>query len=273
MRLPRFPVLLLIGLLSCLSCLVLCGADGVAQETVVGEFSVPGPDYGADTLVLRKAAQLAAENEFKVFYGFHFTDELKASGITFRHRAVADELQNWKPTHYDHGSAVAVADVDGDGLYDILFVNQIGGNELWKNLGHGKFQNITAEAGIALPNLVSVGAAFGGIDNDGTQDLVITTVLGGVFLFKNDGRGHFKNITAESGIDVVAHSSGALFFDYDNDGLVDLLICNIGKYTTDEKWPDGSYMGLADAFAATFIPTDSNMPYSTRNSGMGSSGM
>jgi hypothetical protein len=237
-----------------MSCFLLCGAFSFAQDVAVGEYSVPSPDFGADTLALRKEAQLATENRFKVFYGFHFTDELKASGITFRHQAVTDELQSWKPTHYDHGSAVAVADVDGDGLYDILFVNQVGGNELWKNLGNGKFKNITAEAGIALPGLVSVGAAFGDVENDGTQDLVITTVLSGVFLFKNDGQGHFKDITAESGINVVAHSSGALFFDYDNDGLVDLLICNVGKYTTDEKWPDGSFMGLADAFAGHLHP-------------------
>ena len=237
-----------------MSCFLLCGAFSFAQDVAVGEYSVPSPDFGADTLALRKEAQLATENQFKVFYGFHFTDELKASGITFRHQAVTDELQSWKPTHYDHGSAVAVADVDGDGLYDILFVNQVGGNELWKNLGNGKFKNITAGAGIALPGLVSVGAAFGDVENDGTQDLVITTVLSGVFLFKNDGQGHFKDITAESGINVVAHSSGALFFDYDNDGLVDLLICNVGKYTTDEKWPDGSFMGLADAFAGHLHP-------------------
>lgn len=254
MRISRFRVLLLSGLLSCLSCFLLCDAYSFGQDAAVGEYSVPAPDFGADTLALRKEAQLATENQFKVFYGFHFTDELKASGITFRHHAVADELQSWKPTHYDHGNAVAVADVDGDGLYDILFVNQIGGNELWKNLGNGKFKNITTEAGIALPNLVSVGAAFGDIENDGTQDLVITTVMGGVFLFKNDGQGHFKDITAESGINVVAHSSGALFFDYDNDGLVDLLICNVGSYTTDEKWPDGSYVGLPDAFAGHLHP-------------------
>lgn len=254
MRILRFRVLQLIGLLFCMSCFLLCGAFSFAQDVAVGEYSVPSPDFGADTLALRKEAQLATENRFKVFYGFHFTDELKASGITFRHQAVTDELQSWKPTHYDHGSAVAVADVDGDGLYDILFVNQVGGNELWKNLGNGKFKNITAEAGIALPGLVSVGAAFGDVENDGTQDLVITTVLSGVFLFKNDGQGHFKDITAESGINVVAHSSGALFFDYDNDGLVDLLICNVGKYTTDEKWPDGSFMGLADAFAGHLHP-------------------
>jgi hypothetical protein len=79
--------------------------------------------------------------------------------------------------HYDHGSAVA--DVDGDGLYDIYFVNQVGGNEVWKNMGGGKFRNITSEAGVALPGRISVAAAFADTDNDGDQDLFVTTVRGG----------------------------------------------------------------------------------------------
>ena len=55
-------------------------------------------------------------------------------------------------------ASFAWGDVDGDGLYDIYFVNQVGGNELWKNLGNGKFKNITQEAGVALPGRVGVGA-------------------------------------------------------------------------------------------------------------------
>ena len=153
--------------------------------------------------------------------------------------------------------------------YTTFFLNQVGGNELWKNLGHGKFKNITAEAGIALPGLVSVGAAFGDIENDGAQDLVITTVRGGVFLFKNDGHGHFKDITADSGISVIAHSSGAIFFDYDNDGLIDLLICNVGKYTNDEKGPDGEYVALADAFQGHLHPERFEHPVLYKNLGQG----
>jgi hypothetical protein len=90
-------------------------------------------------------------NQFKVFYQFQFTGKLKESGISFVHRIVNDAGKTYKPVHYDHGAGIAVADVDGDGLYDIYFVNQLGGNELWKNLGGGKFKNITAEAGVAVP--------------------------------------------------------------------------------------------------------------------------
>ena len=103
-------------------------------------------------------------------------------------------------------------------------MNQVGGNQLWKNLGGGKFKNITEEAGVGLPDRISVGAAFADVDNDGAEDLFVTTVRGGNVLFKNDGHGHFKDISKEAGVDLVAHSSGAFFFDYDNDGLLDLLV-------------------------------------------------
>ena len=171
------------------------------------------------------------------------------SGITFVHRIVDDAALYHKPVHYDHGTGIAVADVDGDGLEDIYFVNQLGGNELWRNLGGGKFENITAEAGVALADRIGVTASFADIDNDGDQDLFVTTVRGGNVLFENDGKGQFKDISKAAGVDYVGHSSGAVFFDYDNDGLLDLFVCNVGRYTTDDKGRGGAYVGLADAFS------------------------
>jgi hypothetical protein len=171
------------------------------------------------------------------------------------------------PVHYDHGNGIAVADIDGDGLYDIYFVNQVGGNELWKNLGDGKFRNITQEAGVGLPDRISVAAAFADIDNDGDQDLFVTTVRGGNVLFENDGHGHFKDISKEAGLDLVTHSSGAVFFDYDNDGLLDLLVCNVGQYTSDDKGADGAYAGLRDAFHGHMFPERFEYPVLYKNLG------
>jgi hypothetical protein len=90
---------------------------------------------------------------------------------------------------------------------------------------------------------------FADIDNDGGQDLYVTTVRGGNVLFENDGKGHFKGISKESGLDYVGHSSGAVFFDYDNDGLLDLFLVNVGKYTIDEKGTGGYFLGYKDAFS------------------------
>lgn len=227
----------------------------------------PDPDVGIASLEARKQAQMRTVNQFKVFYRFHFTDRLPESGITFVNRTVDDTARHYKGVHYDHGNGVAVADVDGDGLYDIYFVNQAGENELWKNLGGGKFKNITREAGVALPGRISVAAAFADIDNDGAQDLFVSTVRGGNVLFKNDGRGHFTDISKAAGVDLVSDSSGAMFFDFDNDGLVDLLVCNVGRYSSDQKAPDGHYAGLPDAFYGHLHPERYDYPVLYKNLG------
>ena len=227
----------------------------------------PNPDVGVDALAARKKAQMDAVGQFQVFYQFQFVDKVNDSGITFVHHIVEDAGKHYKAVHYDHGNGIAVADVDGDGLYDIFFVNQVGGNELWKNLGGGKFKNITKEAGVGLPDRISVTASFADTDNDGDQDLFVTTVRGGNVLFENDGHGHFKDISKEAGVDLVSHSSGAVFFDYDNDGLVDLLVCNVGQYTTDQKGPDGAWVGLADAFLGHTHPDRFEYPVLYKNMG------
>jgi hypothetical protein len=206
------------------------------------------PEDTSALLAARKQLQLKTVDQFKVFYQFEFEDKLPQSGITFVHHIVDDAAKDYQPAHYDHGNGIAVADVDGDGLYDIYFVSQTGGNELWKNLGGGKFKNITAEAGVGVPGRISVSAAFADIDNDGDPDLFVTTVRGGNLLFENDGHGHFRDITHEAGIEGAAHSSGAVFFDYDHDGLLDLLVCNVGRYTSDRKGAQGEYAALPDAF-------------------------
>jgi enediyne biosynthesis protein E4 len=254
-----------------LAALVLLATSGVlllgATADTAPRPRYPQEDMGADSLPARKKAQLEAARQFKIFHDFRFVDRLPESGITFRHHAVDEAGKHMRMGHYDHGSAVAVADVDGDGLYDIYFVNQVGGNELWKNMGGGKFRNITSEAGVALPGRISVAAAFADTDNDGDQDLFVTTVRGGNALFENDGHGHFKDISQESGLGLAAHSSGAFFFDYDNDGLVDLLVCNVGKYTTDDKGPDGEYVGIANAFDGHLHPERYEYPVLYKNMG------
>ncbi|HEV8542571.1 MAG TPA: CRTAC1 family protein [Verrucomicrobiae bacterium] len=203
-----------------------------------------------------KAKQFEAAKSWPVFHDFQFTDHYEASGIRFYQHPVDDASKTYEAVHYDHGNGMAVADVDGDGLLDIYFVNQLGGNELWRNIGHGKFENITAVAGVGLEDKVCVAASFADIDNDGRPDLFVTTVRMGNILFKNMGQGKFKDITADSGIaqSPARHSSGAVFFDFNNDGLLDLFVANVGIYTINEKGHGGFFRGRKDAFQGWRYP-------------------
>ena len=127
-------------------------------------------------------AQRDTVDQFKVFCQFQFTDRLKESGITFVNHA------RTAARHYNRAlrprDGIAVADVDGDGLYDIYFVNQVGGNELWKNIGGGKFRNITERSGVGLPGRISVALPSRISTTTAIQDLFVTTVLGGNVLFE-----------------------------------------------------------------------------------------
>ena len=220
-------------------------------------------------LAYRQRQQLKAAATQKAFHDFRFTDRTAESGITFHSRAVDDVGKYNKPIHYDHGCAIAVADIDGDGRPDIYFVSQLGGNELWRNLGGGKFENITASAGVGLNDRICVGASFADIDNDGLPDLFVTTVRGGNVLFHNLGGGKFQDISHEAGVDYVGHSSGAVFFDFNNDGLLDLFVCNVGKYTTDERGAGGFYRGIDKGFYAHLNPKLSESSLLYKNLGHG----
>jgi hypothetical protein len=216
--------------------------------------NVPARDIGAETLAAREQAEKSDAAKLTVPHDFRFTDRLPESGITFVHQIVDDAGKLYKAAHYDHGNGIAVADVDGDGLPDLYFTSQLGGNQLWKNLGNGRFRNVTAEAGVAVAGKISVSATFADVDNDGDQDLYVTTVRGGNVLFGNDGKGHFKDITRTSGLGYVGHSSAAVFFDYDRDGRLDLLLVNVGKYTTDVQGKGGYYVAHEDAFQGHMFP-------------------
>jgi hypothetical protein len=175
-------------------------ASALGQE--VRTIRVPGEtqEKTLRSLEARKERQLRAAEKNKAFHNFQFSDALTTSGITFRHQVVAEAGKEFKPNHYDHGTAVAAADVDNDGRIDLYFINQLGSSELWRNIGGGKFENITAMAGVAMNDFICAGASFADLDNDGLPDLFVTTVKRGNHLFHNEGSGRFRDVTEGSGI-------------------------------------------------------------------------
>jgi hypothetical protein len=230
---------------------------------------VPDDLQDTDWLERLRTAQLKAASTYSAFHAFQFTDRVAESGISFRHRIVDDAGRTYKAAHYDHGNGMALADVDGDGRFDIYFVNQVGGNHLARNLGGGKFEDITAQAGVAVPGRIGVSASFADFDNDGDADLYVTTVRGGNVLFENDGKGRFRDITAAAGLTYRGHSSGAVFFDYDRDGLLDLFLVNVGRYTTNKVAGDGYryFVAYEDAFSGHLKPERAERSILYRNTG------
>ncbi len=218
----------------------------------------PADDAGAKSLERRAADQKKAVAASGLALDFELRDRLEASGIEFEHRIVDDAGRHYKMVHYDHGNGIAAADFDGDGRTDLSFLSQMGGNPLWRNVGSSedgpRFEDVTAKAGVALADRVSVGAAFADADGDGDPDLFVTTVRMGNVLFENRGDGTFRDVTESAGVGHVGHSSGPLFFDYDRDGRLDLLVTQVGRYTVEEQGRGGYWVGTPDAFSGHQYP-------------------
>jgi len=172
-----------------------------------------------------------------------FRDAARQSGIDFHMSFLPKEQgETFKINLYDHGCGVAIADYDSDGDDDVLFLNQLGANALFRNRGDGTFDDVTDKAGlIAVNGRIWVGAAFGDYDNDDDQDLYITSTRGGNVLMQNLGNGSFRDVTEEAGVALVAHSQTPAFFDYDNDGDLDLFVTNSAKWTSEEFDQDSRY--------------------------------
>ena len=241
-------------------------SSGPGSARLLKPFPEPAEIIEPPWLTRRQQAQLEAAQAYEVFCDFSFTDQLKASGIEFRNRVVDDSGKSYIPVHYDHGNGLAVGDVDGDGLYDLYFTTQVGSNQLWRNRGAARFADYTTPS-LELADRIGVSASFGDIDNDGDVDLYATAVRLGNRLLVNDGTGRFEDITARSGTGWQAHSSSGEFFDYNNDGLLDLFLTNVGIYTQDEQWTAAVnptrleagptyqyYRGFKDAFSGHLKP-------------------
>jgi enediyne biosynthesis protein E4 len=172
----------------------------------------------------------------------HFRECGQESGITFRMSFLPSEQgENFKTNLYDHGCGVVVGDFDGDGLDDIYFLNQMGPNALYRNKGDGTFEDVTAKAGVGLGDRVCVGATFADYDNSGRQSLFVTSTRGGNVLFHNNGDGTFTNVTKQAGLTHFGHSQTAVFFDYDNDGYLDLFVTNSAQWTYDDRRPGAHF--------------------------------
>jgi hypothetical protein len=140
---------------------------------------------------------------------------------------------------------VAAIDYNNDGLMDLFFTNGAELPEMKKsspayyncllrNNGDGTFEDVTVKAGLTGAGLgYCFGVAVADYDNDGHQDLFICSA-GRNALYHNNGNGTFTDVTAGSGLEHKPEnvlSVGAAWFDYNNDGLLDLIVTNYTTWT------------------------------------------
>jgi hypothetical protein len=184
-----------------------------------------------------------------------FVEITKQAGIKFVHYngAFGDKL-----LPETMGPGVAFFDYDNDGDPDLLFVNSCPWpghgsgpaptQALYRNDGKGHFQEVTKEAGLDK-SFYAQGVAIGDYDNDGDLDVYITAIHGG-HLFRNDGKGHFDEVTeAANAKGPNGWLTGAAFLDIDNDGDLDLFICNYVTWTPEiDKVQGFQLTGLGRAY-------------------------
>lgn len=132
------------------------------------------------------------------------------------------------------GSGLAAGDVDGDGWSDLYFCGMENANALYRNLGNGKFEDITAAAGVACPDQYSTGAVLADVDGDGDLDLVVNSVGGGTRLFFNDGKAKFTESKA-NGLLKRFGATSASFADIDGNGTLDLYVCNYATVKIEDR--------------------------------------
>jgi hypothetical protein len=135
------------------------------------------------------------------------------------------------------GSGGAFVDLNGDGWLDIVLINgrdwtpkgRRSFSAIYKNNGNGRFTDVTAASGFDV-EMYGMGVAAGDYDNDGRDDLYVTT-LEGDRLFHNDGSFKFRDVTKASGIVNAHFGTSAAWLDYDRDGKLDVFVANYVQWT------------------------------------------
>jgi hypothetical protein len=143
---------------------------------------------------------------------------------------------------YGNGLGVVCADFNGDGRIDIFVANDKTPNQMWINKGDGTFEDNALMSGTAYDENglehAGMGVTVGDFDGDGLDDIFIANIRGeSHLLYRNLGNGMFQDVTKSYGLGyttVPFTGFGALWFDYDNDGQLDLFIAD-GEVRTVES--------------------------------------
>ena len=178
-----------------------------------------------------------------------FVEATSALGVRFKHAAPHTAKKYLLETM---GSGVALFDYDNDGRLDLFLINgaeiddpsapgsipQKTRPQYWNRLYHqradGTFEDVTEKAGLEGTGY-GMGVAVGDYDNDGYEDLFVTS-YGGNRLYHNNGDGTFTDVTAKAGVEGAGWSTSAAWADLDGDGLLDLVVLRYLQWNFTDVW-------------------------------------
>jgi hypothetical protein len=137
-----------------------------------------------------------------------FTDVTREAGL----------LDGKQATH-----SVAWLDYDNDGWVDMFVAHELTPAQLFRNKGDGSFEDVSAKAGVAITAFTK-GVVAGDYDGNGYPDLYLSNMFGDNVLFRNNGNGTFTDVGKTLGVEKPFASFPTWFFDYDNDGRLDIFV-------------------------------------------------
>jgi len=149
---------------------------------------------------------------------------LNAASTGLSHQNLIDDEHGLTNRGLLDGAGVALGDIDGDGMPDVVLASEEKPAALYRNNGGFHFTDITTASGLNFTGLATTSVVLADVDGDRDLDLLVGTFGGPIKLYRNDGKGHFADATSNSGLSGGYNATTMTLADVDGNGTLDLYV-------------------------------------------------